>query len=236
MIQFLAWVVLLFQSIPFPGPGGVAAPPPAIALVAHAINSTAAVGVTTSGITTTGSNLLIAGCLQEGGQSLGSGAITDSKSNSWTALTQRQIGNLVKRLYYSVPTSVGASHTFTCTQGGSAVTIVVATFSAAGTSPFDKENGSAANDPGGGGAATFTGGSVTPTNTNSLIVSFIGTLNAGFGAPLSTVDSGLSTTDVATAVMGFACIVETSIVAKNPGWASTHDQQGWAIENAVFHQ
>lgn len=66
-------------------------------------------GCTTTAADTTGANFLVASI---GGSSVSNCAMSDSKSNSWTALTPAS-GTASTITFYSTPTTVGSGHTFT---------------------------------------------------------------------------------------------------------------------------
>jgi len=199
----------------------------AIALVAHGVQgSTDSNGFTSSSIDTTGSNFLVV-CLAS--QVFGTGTISDSNSNTWTALTN-QIGSFADRwcrVFYSENPTVGSGHTFTVTGTNIFPTIAYASFSGVATSSsFDVENG-----PGSTGYGTSTDtGTVTPSSTNELIVAG---LNYDDNS-VSTVDSGFTTIDTISrsgfgfSGIHFAYIVETSIVAKDPTFSWSNNDRAVA--------
>ena len=129
-------------------------------------NSTSS--ATTSGINTTGVNLIVI----EANWFSGSLTISDSKGNTWTAsgspLTQFQgsLGRYTTRFYYCVNPTVGTGHTFT--GAASFVVINVMTFTkSSGTPTFDVQNGlnyTSAN------TTTIQSGSVAPAGNNELFI------------------------------------------------------------------
>jgi len=165
-------------------------------------------GTTSSAIDTTGANLLI--CLLS---NMVGTTITDSKSNTWTALTLYSgTGPDIKFLYAKNATT-GTGHTFTTPNWDQAV---VAAFSGADTSaPFDQENGQ--NQ----GAGITTPGSITPTANGALVVAGIASINF---AGTATVDSSMSIIDQAASVGGnpegsaLAYIVQGTAGAIAPTW------------------
>jgi hypothetical protein len=193
----------------------------AIALLASATGQ-GANAATSAAIDTTGATLLVAVV----GWDLGTTpTIADSKSNSWTACTIRSssIGSVC--IFYSTPTTVGASHTVTATASGLEPGIAVAAFSgAAASSVFDQENG-AANDA----SATLATGSVTPGQANELLIAGIATV--GSNTP-SSIDTGFTfdgkSSDAGFTHTGIAHLIETTATAKNPTWT-----QGGASNIAV---
>lgn len=193
-----------------------------IALVAHVSGNGSA--FTTASIDTTGANFLIAS--QSGFSGLGT--VSDSKSNTWTALTSHGSSSF-QRLYYAKNAIVGSGHTFTVT-GGSSGSLEVAAFSGLDTtSPFDVEAGTLATS----GAAQA--GSVTPAAANSLVIAGVAYQNNGVS--LSGIDLSFTITDTepgAGVIRGsLAYLIETSIAAKNPTWTFS-GSNAWAATNAVF--
>ena len=191
---------------------------------------------TTSSIDTTGATLIVIN--QSGYNQVGS--ISDSKGNTWTALTQRSTGNTYQRMYYCVDPIVGTGHTFTVT-GGADGSLQVAAFSGISASGFDV-------GAGGTGSTVTTGqpGSVTPSANGSLIVSGIALLNAASGtACLAGIDSDFkiivrdpTTGSSSGTILGaLAFLVEqpASAAARNPKWTVTiNGDLTWAGQNAVF--
>lgn len=130
-------------------------------------------GSTTGSIDTTGANLIVVSIYYYTGSSL---TVTDSKSNTWTALTSRGSTILAKQ-YYCAGATVGSGHTFTLSGIASYSGIAVAAFSGANASPFDTESGASATQP----------GSITPAVANELFVTAWGrndattlTINSSF--------------------------------------------------------
>lgn len=143
----------------------------AIALVAQATSTGAQTGGTTGAVDTTGATLLVAVVTRYSG---GVPTVSDSNSNTWTALTDRTGGEAAARIYYAVNPTVGSAHTFTIGGGGSDyyAKITVGAFSGAATStPFDQQNGAGS----GSGSTSLASGSVTPGEDNELIISVIST-------------------------------------------------------------
>lgn len=98
--------------------------------------------VTTSAITSSGNLGIIAIHNYVGGM-VTACTPTDSKSNTWNPLTMHAATHASDQIFYAFNPTVGASHTFTCTSGGSMIfpTITVAFFQTAVASPFDVQNG-----------------------------------------------------------------------------------------------
>jgi hypothetical protein len=196
----------------------------AFALVAH----TGSAGVpapTTPGIDTTGANLIVIGVT-------GFGAIaspTDSKSNTWTQIQGDIVnGNESCRLFYCLNPTVGASHTFSAANGNEVRGITVTAWSGGkSTSILDTSVGSNTS----GSQSSWQFGSLTPANTNSLMISVLDAI-----ATIS-VDSGYTLVeDQASSGSrhgGQAYLIETAIVAQNPTWTLGGNTQAVGI-NAVF--
>lgn len=134
-----------------------------IALVTH-VTAAGLNGATSSSIDTTGASLLVIAVAYGG-----TITVSDSKGNTWTALTAYANGGQKQRIYYAVNPTVGTGHTFTV--GG---TSVVASFAASSwsgvdtTTPFDVQAGT-----GGAGPITAAGigsPSMTPANNGSLVI------------------------------------------------------------------
>lgn len=195
----------------------------AFALVSHV----SVIGTGSSaGINTTGASLLVAICSHD---LTSNGAPTDSKTNTWTALTLRTASfSGQAQSWYVVNPVVGSGHTFACSNGpvsGSAY----AAFSGADTvTPFDAETG--ANSQ----ASVAHAGALTPANANSLVVVMTG----GGTFVTQSVDGGFTITDAVDLVggttysFGIAYLVQTSAASANPGWTDSGTDVG--IELAAF--
>ncbi len=160
----------------------------AIALVTNGTGlSTDSNGFTTGSFDTTGANFLIVGFVQSSATA-GSGAISDSKSNTWLRLTEYTVAfsDRFIAIYYAENATVGSGHTFTAAGTSNFPTIIMAAFSGVATSStFDVENG--VNNT---FDSTQPSGSITP------------------GA-----DNEFGHTAGATAYL-----IETTATAKNPTW------------------
>lgn len=185
--------------------------------------------VTTSGINTTGANLILVaiGYYQDPGAGVPC-VLSDSvggNSNTYTALTAHSSADATSgKLFYTVPTHVGSGHTFTCTDGSGFATFpgitVTAWSGAAGDPPLDQQNRAESM----GSVTTVQPGSITPGQTNELLITTITHIEASASV---TVDSGFTVSDDIHLASGtgfgiaMAYIIETSIVAKNPTWTTT---------------
>lgn len=218
----LAIAFLLFCSSVFgqmlglvsPGPGAFHTTTPTSITLVNTNLCVAESGTTTSAVDSTGATLAVVGVtLQDGSTAI----VSDSKSNTWTSLTQAvNTDNPDVVLFYAKNLVAGASHTFTV--AGSHANFCVLTFSGVSTSaPFDVQNTKVVL----GGATTIhpNGTSpVTPSANNSLWVTTAAGRNAIVANSL-----GLSFTQAGT-VMGpfysnsMAYFVQTTAASLDPTW------------------
>lgn len=189
-------------------------------LVAHTFAGSTN-GATSPAIDTTGATLLVVGVSYL--QSAAAPTISDSKGNTWTALTQRVGGNVHNsRLYYCENPTVGTGHTFTMTGTGSKALFGVQAFSGTkNAAVFDAENGGTS----GVALTSKATGSVTPAANNSVLVALLGLdLNI---ANVPAIDSGFTITDKqapnagSTGEIGFgmAYLIQGTAAAINPTWS-----------------
>lgn len=157
----------------------------AYTLLGHTFSqSSGCANVTTGSVDTSGADLVVAG-LSWG---TGAGTITDSKSNTWSALTTQVDGSAVStRLSYVQGGTVGTGHTFTGNASGQCPFIFVAWFSGSVASPFDAETGA---DSAGAGATSKQPGAITPAGAGELFVTSTGTNG---GAPAYTLSDATCT-------------------------------------------
>ncbi len=208
----------------------------AISFVVGATGTTDINAATTSAMDTTGCNLLVVvGTNLDRVNPL---VITDSKSNSWTALTLTSADPGVERsvqIHYSTPSSVGSGHTVTGTLTGKFPGLSVMCFSGAHTTPYDgNQNGTYQA----GSASTIQPGSVTPSQNNCLVISGVifnlyagaaPTINGGFTVgPYLPFTSGQSLTTVG----GY--LIQTSAAAANPTWTFGSAESTTVANAAVF--
>lgn len=149
---------------------------------ASSANTTSA---TTSAIDTSGSILLVA-CGSNSAS--GTPALTDSKSNSWTALTVRTSTTKLSCFYVASPT-VGAGHTFTNTTGVAFPSIAVIGFTGTHASaPFDTQNGAAPMAT----LSSLAAGNISPSASTNVAIAALSLNNTTLGMA---VDSGFTITD-----------------------------------------
>lgn len=186
-----------------------------IATVANATASAAAGSTATTGaINTTGATLLVI-VVDNYSQDSTTATITDSKSNTWTALTNRAGGTSNIAIMYAQNPTVGTGHTFSCT--GSYCTIFVSAWSGTLTSGvFDVQNGASCPS-----CSTLATGSVTPSQADSLII-------AGFSDNDTTalsIDSGFTKINEqrnnSFETGADAYLIQTTASAVNPTWTAS---------------
>jgi len=187
------------------------------------IQSTSASGtantVTTSAIDTTGANCIILGCSYQ----VSSGpTLTDSQSNTWTALTESAYtSNVAAKLFYCVNPKTSATHTFSMNGTTIYPSIGVLAFTEVNLVPFDVENG--ANN--GTAQATIATGSITPTKDDELLVTVLGFHNSGL--PVS-IDNSFTVVTSQNFLgsnhygLGLAYKIQTGAAAINPTWTRTN--------------
>lgn len=188
----------------------------AISLVAHtsAASSGGALSLTTGSVNTAGANFIVIAVSFYNNIAQ---TVSDSNSNTWTALTQYGSGNNI-RLFYCISCTVGSGHTFTTTSSSSSYqAIAVEAFSGVANNPFDVQNG----------GGTFTTcvcqpGSITPSQNGELIISAI----VDGSTTSVSVDSSMTITDQqfysnGNALGGaLAYLVQPAAAAINPSWTS----------------
>lgn len=184
-----------------------------------------ATGGTTTAINTTGANLIVLAL----GWYVGSATATvsDSKGNTWIALTDVSGGFSKHQIYYAKNATVGTGHTFTISMSTSAWpgAFVYAISGADTTAPFDVQN-SFANVLSSGPISI----AVTPTINGSFIVTGLRTGNA----TTSTVSIDLSFILTKNTGGAAAYIIQTTAATINPTWNYSGGNQGAAITIASF--
>lgn len=181
--------------------------------------------VTTTGVDTSGADLIVIFVVAGGGTGGPNNTPTDSKSNTWTPLTKNNLAARGIRAFYSQNPTVGSGHTFTYSEAGSFPSIAMMAFSGSSASPFDVENTNNGVD-----VSSLTSGSVTPNNDNSLIVNATLTETTGSGITKGTlgssyVNQGFVTPSGGNEGVSYGYIIQTSAAATNPTWtfdASNH--------------
>jgi hypothetical protein len=164
------------------------APPTAAGGIAFVIgaNQGSNSNPTTGAVDTTGGNfVVVSGGIFNSAQGANPGTVSDSKGNTYTALTARNSGGKVTQaLYYCANATCGPGHTFTLTNGFSSLSVAV--FSGVSASPFDQQSGVGSNTT----STTIQPGSIAPGAANSLLVTGF-TCNAA-SSPAIGIDSGFT--------------------------------------------
>ncbi len=178
--------------------------------------------ITTSAIDTTGATFLVL--------SLAFYAptvtvtISDSKSNTWTALTRRGAGTDVDILtYVCYSPTVGSGHTFSLdsSPNGSFATMEVMAFSGITASAVNTSTGASTSS-----SSTGQPGSITPSVANTLVITAVAFDDNASGAV--SINGGYTISDTvpygtANNFGGSAAyIVLTSASAQNPTWNVTN--------------
>src|SRR3990167_1389615 len=144
----------------------------AIAPVANTVkSSTNTNAITTDAIDTTGATLLVLGIASYA--AVGPGTISDSKSNTWvaTGVSQAISGATRVDVYYVKSPTVGSGHTFSGGATGGYPSVFVVSFSGTNTpANRDQENQATEGPP---NSLTAQPGSVTPTENDEVLVTFI---------------------------------------------------------------
>lgn len=185
---------------------------------------------TTGSLDTSGANLLVASVAWFPGG--GIPTLTDSKGNTWTELTTSTGGNRGNKIVYTVPSSVGAGHTFSEAQNGVFASIIVAAFNGSQAIPADVENGAL-----GTGTAAVSG-TITPGINNELVVATVGF--DGSGGSISSINGSfnLSGQEIAYGSgshdgCGLAYLIQTTAAAANPTW-TINVSVAWAARIGSF--
>lgn len=135
------------------------------ALIGTEYNRGGVSGGTTTAMNTTGANLIVL-YVSYYHDYVGSLTISDSKGNTWTALTGSGTTTSVGcKFYYCLNPTVGSGHTFT--SGGTAYSSIHASAwsGAHASATLDQQNGAT-----GTSVTSLSTGSVTPTEDNELII------------------------------------------------------------------
>lgn len=136
---------------------------------AFVVDSEVAGSGNTPSVDTTGATLIVLAVAQD----TASTAPTDSKGNTWTALTQYTQGNSRIQLWRCINPAVGSGHTFAV--GTSSGYPAIGMIAVSGTSPtYDAVNGA-----GGSGVSTIATGTVTPSANGAFLVTAYTAYNAG---------------------------------------------------------
>lgn len=205
----------------------------AVALVARTGPSfTGGDSNTTSGINTSGANFLYVSGIFFTNSASGI-TISDSNSNTWTALTPVTVatsgGNVLIQTWYAKNATVGSGHTVTVGKTSTFPSAMFWSFSGVDTvSPFDVETSNSTTSVISGGAGLATG-SVTPAVNGSLLMASV----MGSTSGTWSITDSFTTTGV-TYEGSSAYKVQATAAASNPSWSIASSATGRAAHIAVF--
>ncbi len=195
-----------------------------ISLIGSLIDGPGSGGGATPPMDTTGADLLV---MIVGGVSM-TNTVSDSKSNTWNALTRYNWGTGECQMHYAYNATVGTNHTFTFSEASSFPGIAVLAYSGALTTsdPFDQESGT------GSQAASRQPGSITPGFDGALFVTaneFTNSHNAPSVDSGFTIQESLSWSSGVNVGVYAGDLVQTTAAALNPTWSWTGSEQGVTI-------
>jgi hypothetical protein len=213
---------------------GLSTPPTGPTLVAHAVKAaTTASTAVTPAVDTTGATLLVVVV----GQWLSAtfGTVTDSKGNTWTALTSPFTNPVREAMFYAAAPTVGPSHTVTYSGTGSQYpSMCMAAFAGVRlTAPLDQSVGTGAA---GSGTTPITPPSITPTAAKPLLIAGLGFE----GTVTWSISAGFTLTDQITWVnnvnfgTALAYLVQGTAATVNPTWTGPGASAS-AATTASFH-
>jgi hypothetical protein len=172
-------------------------------------------GFTTGSVDTSGANFLFAVVTDVEGATA---TLSDSKGNTWTALTPNGAGTTNNSCFYCESATVGSGHTFTISGAATYGSVEVLAFSGGATSSsLDAQTGTFNNS----NPNTLAPGSVTPSEDDCLVVTglslrdYAGTLSIDGGFTKDTAEQTFSGNAIGTAA---AYLIQTSAAAANPTW------------------
>lgn len=174
--------------------------------------------VTTGGIDTTGTTLIVAAVGSY--PPLAAGDFSDSEGNTWTSLTLRTPASGVGlQLFYCINPDTSAAHTFSSTVASSYPSVAVLAFS--GNPSYEQENGAVSAS-----GLTLQPGSVTPGENDSLVV--VG-LSFNFAGATASIDGGYALPEQVAPVNG-QCVgvaigykIQSVAAATNPTFTVTDE-------------
>lgn len=186
---------------------------------------------TTSAISTTGASLIVVNVSSY--TPGGSFTLSDSASNTWTALTAYGPNGgstqATTQLFYAASPTTSGTHTFTASGTGVYPVVGVVAVSGTHASPYTSQE---SGDHNNGIGTSLAPGSLTPSEGNCLVV----TGAAGLDHTAPTADGGFTSDsgdNVAGMSGGIAWLVQTSAAASNPSW-SWSGGAAMAASQAVF--
>jgi hypothetical protein len=201
----------------------------AIALISSVNGGTKDTG-TSSAIDTTSATLITFGVIDYAGDP--AAVVSDSKGNTWTPITTQTSANCREIIYYCASPTVGTGHTFTLTNGNIFASYSVDSWSGTDpSSPLDVSNGNTSS----GGTTTLSTGSVTPSASGALVLTFCGQNGGGSDTvttPFDATLSGVAYNSGNYLGNGRAYEIQTIATARNPTWSGASTDRAATI--AVF--
>lgn len=199
----------------------------AIALVSS-VTLAAGSGGTTAAIDTTGATLLVLSVASYSANPVS--GISDSKGNTWTALTARTQLNVRHQFYFALAPTVGTGHTFTVS-AGAFVAIGARVLAFSGVTRLQNERGAT------GTTSPLSTGSSTPLVNGALILTALGSETAA-------TDSIATAGFTLVGTVGFAggsnmqessgYLIQSTAAAINPQWSWTGSHAAAVASLAVF--
>lgn len=199
----------------------------AYAFISSLAEALAPNGGTSGSIDTTGADFIYYAVAHD---AAGVPVVSDSKLNTWTALTAQTHGAVEITPYYTENASSGTSHTFTVTGIGVYAAVAVQAFSGGTTTSADQTNG--ANNF----ANTLATGSVTPSENNELVITPLGFNAAGTPTSIDSSFTGLVEANFGSGNnygVALAYLIQTAAAAVNPTWTRT-GTNGMAVRIDTF--
>lgn len=192
----------------------------AFTLIANNATYGDASGVTNgASINSTGANLIVVLGVNYDG--VARPTLSDSKGNSWSeGITRARTGSDQEvTVFYCIPTSTGAAHTFSFGGTDTYASVFVQAYSgAASSSVYDTDRDSSAVT---GSATTLAAGSVTPSADNYLVVFGLGlatTSTLSLDSP-GTISNQLAWTSGQAYGGGMGYNIQTTPTPVNPAWS-----------------
>lgn len=188
--------------------------------------------VTTGAIDTTGSTLIVIVMTNYDAAAV----LSDSKSNTWTALSDQLTGHALQQLHYCITPTVGSGHTFTATVSGAPTypMLGVIAFSSGITPVFDVDGVAFAS------GMTGQPGSLLSSEDGAV---FVAGICADSFPDTSASISGINQSFVLQEsfpygvgqqlISGIASLIQTSAGSQNPTWTLSNTAD-LAMGMAVF--
>jgi hypothetical protein len=184
---------------------------PLVNVVAGSANNN---NVTTGAINTTGAGLLV---VAMSNSTAGTSTLSDSKGNTWNALTAKShAGTCKEQFYYATnPPIVGTGHTFSATGTGTSPALSVSAWAGIATPVLDQQNGAIQGSSG----PTLATGTITPTVANELWLSAFCSpdITSSFTAATGTIINSL-TASALTFGIATSYKIQTTIQTEGETW------------------